>query len=115
MVHGRRRKIEVSEKLPFYLELLDGAQMALTQMLASEEVMTIRHEDFIRQPHQTLRSSMDFLGQEATQDYIDACASILFEKPRQKRRAITWQPDELKRIEEAIQQYSFLEGYNFED
>jgi hypothetical protein len=115
MVHGRRREIEIAEKMPFYLDLLNGAQMALTQMLAPNEVMTIRHEDLIRQPQQTIGNAMTFLGQQASQEYLDACASILFEKPRQKRHVVEWKPDELKRIEEAIEQYSFLQGYNFAD
>jgi hypothetical protein len=115
MVTGRRREIEIAEKLPFFLDLLEGAQIALTEMLAPDEVMTIRHEDFIRQPQVTLGNALGFLGQQASQEYLDACASILFEKPRQKRQAVEWKPDELRRIEEAIQQYSFLQGYNFED
>jgi hypothetical protein len=115
MVTGRRREIEIAEKMPFYLDLLEGAEMALTQMLVPDEVMTIRHEDFILQPRETLAHALGFLGQSASQDYLDACAGILFEKPRQKRHAVEWKPDELKQIEAAIDQYSFLHGYSFED
>jgi len=75
----------------------------------------MRSEALIENPQVQLAQMCQFLGLDAPQDYLDACASIIFKKPRLSRYAIEWT---LQQIEEAYQrmlEYPFLNGYTYEE
>lgn len=79
------------------------------------EVLDIKHEDFISWPKKGLINICEFLGLEPNEQYINDCASIVFQKPHKTRFDIEF-PEDLKiRIDKKIKEYDFLAGYSFDD
>jgi hypothetical protein len=80
----------------------------------SHPVLTIRHENVVRRPKEELAGACEFLGVEADDDYLDACASIVFESPNRTRSLVEWPPGEIEAVRDVIDRHSFLAGYDFE-
>lgn len=88
----------------------------LTAGLIEEErypVYTIRHESIVAAPHMELQQLCGFLGVDADDSYLDACAGILFPSPRRTRELIEWPADAKKEVEQIIARHSFLHGYSW--
>jgi hypothetical protein len=77
--------------------------------------LDVRHEDFVASPQSELTRICSFLELTATEDYLEACAAIVFKEPRQSRFSIDWTPEQLRQIQARMQSYSFLTGYTFQD
>jgi hypothetical protein len=75
----------------------------------------IRYEQFIHQPEKNLAAICDFLGLEATPEYLQACASILNKSPERSRHLVKWDHDWVEQVKSRMAQYDFLAGYSFED
>jgi hypothetical protein len=78
-------------------------------------VKTLRLEDLIAAPHYHLAQLCEFLDLDAHADYIDACASILFPKPRQTKGEIPWPAALVESVSRQIESFPFLHGYCFDD
>lgn len=80
---------------------------------SSEELLDLRHEDLLTDTAGFMRSLCGFLDLKAEDSYIEACAGILFDAPKQTRTKIDWPPQLIAQVEERIARYPFLEGYTF--
>jgi hypothetical protein len=90
------------------LETADG----LMRRLPAEHVLTVRHEAFIEDPRQGVRQLCAFLGVDAPEDYVEACASIVFERPRKTREGVHWSPEQIEFVQsKMIARFDFLAGY----
>lgn len=77
-------------------------------------VIDVSHEAYIADPRAELRKLCEALSIEAPADYLEACASIVFAKPKKSRLGIPW-PDALKaEVQERINRYPFLRGYTWD-
>ncbi len=79
-----------------------------------QDVFDLRHEIFIEDPKKSLRDLCAFLGLDGTEEYYDACASIVYRSPHESRYDIVWPSDLLTRIATRMKDFDFLEGYSFE-
>ena len=79
------------------------------------EVLDIKHEDFIADPKTGLKNICRFLELEASNDYLEACSNIVFQKPHKTRHDIKWTEDLIKEVENRIAIYDFLKDYTFND
>jgi hypothetical protein len=77
------------------------------------QLLTLRLEDFIKNPTTHLKAACEFLGLEASEDYLKACASIVRESPHESRRWLKWDDDLIQDVAERIQRYDFLKGYAY--
>jgi hypothetical protein len=75
-------------------------------------VLTMRQEAFVRQPHRELRAACAFLGVDADDSYLDACAGLVFDSPRRTREKIEWAAPEVEAVRRVIERHSFLAGYS---
>lgn len=73
-----------------------------------------RQEDIIAHPHAALRVMCDFLSVQPTDDYLDACAGIVFESPKKRRFDGHWSRGLIDSVQRRIDSYPFLQGYTFE-
>jgi hypothetical protein len=89
------------------IELIDAA--------APGDVVRIRHEDFVDHPASSLGELCRVLGVEPSDEYLDACASIVFPSPRTTRGDAPWTDDLLARVASSIDEHRFLRGYSFSD
>ena len=77
------------------------------------ELLTIRQEDILAEPVESVTRTLRFLGLDAPDDYLRDATSILFEKPSRSRSKVEW-PEPLKaRVQSEIDRYPFLKGYSF--
>lgn len=75
------------------------------------EILTLYHEDFIKNPKWELERILDFLNLEPIPSYIESCASIVYKVPHRSRDDILW-PKDLKRdVMMQIQDFPFLQRY----
>ncbi len=77
-------------------------------------VIDVSHEAYILDPITELRNLCQALDLPATKEYLETCATIVFDKPKKSRLGIPW-PDSLKHeVQQRINTYDFLRGYTWE-
>lgn len=111
MVRGQR---SFENALAHYFDYCETL-VAVRKQLDSSNLMAVRYEEFVRQPQVKLAEICRFLGVEAGEDYLGACASIVHDSPERSRDMVAWQADWIEMVEERIAQVDFLEGYSFEN
>lgn len=79
-----------------------------------DRILTVRHEDLIDSPHDTIRGMTAFLGLDADRDFLEACAGILYRSPNRSRSRIEWSAAQLAAVERIIARTPFLSGYSFD-
>ena len=86
----------------------------LITLIGRSNVLVVHHRDLVHQPRQTIADMLSFLGVEAKQDYLQACASKVFRQVNQSRKLIVWQ-DKLRRLvkKRMIFYPDFFKGYSF--
>ena len=80
-----------------------------------DRLMEIRHEQFVADPRASLAALCHFLGVDAEDDYLDACAGVVRKTPRRTRFTIGWPAPVRARMEALIARVPFLNGYEFDD
>ena len=87
----------------------------LKKRLEKGKMLDIRHESFIRDPKSSLRELCHLLDLGHEEDYLEDCASIVFESPHRSRYDIEWDTASLAAVREGIERFDFLKGYSYED
>lgn len=111
MIRGKRTFENACE------HYFDSCKMLLElyDQLNAAELLPIRYEDFVLQPEKNLAEICNFLGLEATSEYLNACASILNKSPERSRRLVKWEPEWIEDVKHRMSKYDFLAGYSFEE
>jgi hypothetical protein len=102
--------LSLDESIDFYFSHCETTM----RLVDAAEVITLRHENFIRTPVQALSTLTAFLGLDADADYLTACSSIVFARPTESRRRAAWSPAQVSEVTRRAQSYPFLAGYGFE-
>ncbi|MEO0469611.1 MAG: sulfotransferase [Bacteroidota bacterium] len=84
-----------------------------TTSVSAGQLLEMKHEDFSQNPHQSVSKICQFLGLDAAQDYLDACADLIYDSPNKSRHQVQWPPELIASVQERIGQYDFLQGYHF--
>lgn len=79
------------------------------------DILTIYHEDFIKNPEKHLIQILNFLGLSVNDNYIKDCASIVYKSPHKSRYEIDWPEDLIKMVQEKINKNTFLKRYSYYD
>lgn len=79
------------------------------------DVLTIRHESFVDDPRAGIREACRYLGVDATDDYVEASAGIVWSQPHRTRELVEWSDRQVDRLERIIERHDFLRGYAFVD
>lgn len=87
----------------------------LKEQIDEGDVMEFRHETFIENPAVILRNVCLFLSLEPSNEYLEACASIVYESPHKSRDRVQWSLDLRRQVERSMAHFSFLGGYTFEE
>ena len=80
----------------------------------SSEMLMVRHEEFIAHPRIGLRAICHFLGIEASDDYLDACESLIHKSLAPPRSKVRWDPRLVQIVRSKLEKYDFLQGYTYE-
>lgn len=106
-----RGSATVDEGMGVLLRALETTE-GILQRLPAGHALTVRHEAFIEDPRQGLRQLCAFLGVDAPDDYVEACAGIVFERPHKTREAVHWSPEQIEFVQsKMIARFDFLAGY----
>ena len=79
------------------------------------QIISLRHEDFIKDPKVELEKMLQELGLEYTEQYMESCSSIVYESPHKSRFDVEWAPDLIGEVEERMNNYPFLKDYSYND
>ena len=85
------------------------------RMDLGDRLMELRHERIVADPRASLAALCRFLGVDAPDDYLDACASVVRKTPQRTRFTINWPASVRVRMEALIARFPFLHGYGFDD
>ncbi len=79
-----------------------------------DAVISIRHEDLVKNPLPTLTEVCGFLGLSVFDAYLEACQSKIWTNTNQSRHKINlWNDSTIKLIQKQIDRFSFFNGYSF--
>jgi hypothetical protein len=87
----------------------------LRKRISSDDLLPVRHEEFLAQPQARLKEICDFMGVTAEQTYLDACAGILYKSPSQSRSKVAWTADLIDLVQRQINEFDFLAGYSYQN
>ena len=90
------------------------ALIRLRSQLDSSTLFQVYHEKFVQSPADQLRSLIAFLGLDQDETYIEACQSIIDDKPVVYRHLVDWNDELIDAVQQRIKKYDFLEGYRFD-
>jgi len=109
-----RKGLSLADSINFYFSLCETVK-SVTEQLASSDLFELRHETFVDRPQVKLKELCHFLGQDAPQDYLDDCAVIVHKSPHQSRHDASWDQDSIGLVKKRIAEFSFLQGYSFQN
>ncbi|WP_345969860.1 sulfotransferase [Sulfurimonas sp. HSL1-6] len=99
-------------ELEHYFSLVETANSVFEQVDVAD-VIHVKIENFMEHPKEELKRICDFLGLETTEEYLNACAAIVYTKPHKTRNDYTWDEALKARVSGEIEKYPFFEGYSF--
>lgn len=77
------------------------------------DVLTIHHEDLIRDPDPVLTRLCAFLDLEADPGYLADCNRVTLATPSWTRRRVTWSPAQVAAVARQAERHAFLRHYDF--
>ncbi len=110
---SRRASSSLEGAADRYLDLC--ATVASIHAERGGEIMHLRHEDLVADVPGRLGAVCRFLGLEADEDYLTACAGVAFDSPRRTRHELPWPAGQRDRMLAAMKQYDFLSSYALEE
>jgi hypothetical protein len=108
----KRRRFTLEEGIDYYFALCETVER-LRRATDRADLYELRHEEFVAGPRRKLAELCGFLGVDAPDDYLDACASVVFDSPRRTRRELEWTPALVGEVRGRMSAYSFLRGYDY--
>jgi hypothetical protein len=108
----KSRRLGLESAADYYCTLCETVQWC-RETIPEENLYEFRHEDFIKEPALELEKLCRYLGLEAGDDYLNDCASIVFESPNKTRLKKQWSPELIDSVNRRLQRFSFLEGYTY--
>jgi len=110
-LRGRRKDLESG--ISDYFRLVEGVAN-LRAEVGVEALLDLRHEDLVADPRATLRRLAAWLDLEAPEDWLEACAGVVFDAPRRTRENAPWTPEQIERVTKELERHSFFSGYRFD-
>jgi hypothetical protein len=105
-------RLSLEESVAYYF-MHCATTARLDGFCAPEELSTVHHEAMIDRPRAELSRLADFLGLEASTEWLDACERVVFPRATGTRRKVVWPPALVREVERRAQPYPFLAGYKF--
>ena len=108
------KSIESLDLLPFIKAYLDRADVVMKlKNTGNYEIFDMYHEDFIKNPQESLTELLHFVGVDPFDDYCKNCSEIVYQNPHESRFEAKWNKEIITFVESKIQDYEFLRRYTF--
>ena len=111
---AHNRELPLSRAIEIYRDL-GYAVDDVRERLRSDELYEVRYEDFTKEPSSSLIHLCRFIGVEAPDDYVKACAALVDQAGRRSRSRFEWSESERHVVEEIIAARSVLHGYTLDE
>jgi hypothetical protein len=111
---ARRHKMSLTEATEWYQQICRAVEV-VRPLLAPEELVDIRYEDFVGQTIPELAGLCQFLDSEAESSYLEACAGIVWASTKRTRDSVAWSAEERTGVERLIERYDVLSTYCFDE
>jgi len=108
-----RRRWDLRQSIEYYFSLCKTVA-EIKKKIEPRDLLDVRHESVIEDPKSFLRQLCSFLGLEASKDYLQDCAGIVFKSPHKSRHDVEWNPELINFVKDKIEKVSFLSGYSYE-
>jgi len=105
---------DLKASLTRYFKLCETV-MHVKQNVDVNEIVEFSHESFIESPSTTLRGLCLSLGLVPSDEYLGACAGIVYKSPHKSRHKVVWSPDLLEEVMRGIERFPFLREYSYEE
>ena len=109
-----RNRVSLGAAADRYFDLCDGAT-AVRADCADEHWADVRHEALLEDPQGCLAGLCRFVGVPPDDDYLDACAGVLYKSPHRSRNDVDWPAELRSSVAERSAAYPFLSGYAFDE
>ena len=114
-----RRKLPLEQIYREYFALCEKLQRLISRIDEISDLdverIPVSLEDFIEQPDMHLEAICEKLGVSADNDYLQACAGIVYKQPNKSRFKVSWDKKLVEEIEERLENIPFLQRYSFDD
>ncbi|MGE5227582.1 MAG: sulfotransferase family protein [Planctomycetaceae bacterium] len=110
MIRGKRTFEDAAARFFATCETL----VQIQSQLPPGSLHRVRYEDVVADPTKELAAACAFLGVEAPEDYLAACAAIVHPAPDRDRDRISWTPQMIRAVEAGIARFDFLSPYEQE-
>jgi hypothetical protein len=111
LMRSKPSRESVTDAITSYAGLARVADEVLAA--AKYATLTVRHESFAREPKIQLQRICAFLGVDADDAYLDACAHIVISTPRRARDLVEWSDEDREALQRVIDSHSFFRGYSW--
>jgi len=111
-VKSRVTKALLDAEITNYFSLVKSVYDVQNQ-IGREHVIDIQIEQFMKMPKEELTRLCQFLGLEIIDNYIEACAAIVYSNPHRTREEYPWDAELIARVDSEMRRYPFYEGYSF--
>lgn len=85
----------------------------IREWVEGDSVFDLRHEALVEAPEELLGDLCGFLGLERKEDYLEDCASLVFDTPRKTRYDVEWDASTIAAVQEGVDRHEFLRGYSY--
>jgi hypothetical protein len=109
----RGRRTDLPSAIADYFRLVAGAER-LRAAVGADTILDLRSEDLVADPSATLRRLAGWLGLDAPDDWVRACAAIVFDSPHRTRHDAPWTPALIEQVAKESERHPFLAGYRFD-
>jgi hypothetical protein len=76
-----------------------------------DRVHTVHYEDLVNRPRETIGEVCAFTGLETRDDHLAACSALVDAERRPESSTISWDPGQLREIEDRSRAFGFLTRY----
>ena len=106
----KTKLLDFEGTINYYFELCETIDI-LKKNIPIQDVFDLQHEALIDNPQKKLQELCHFLDLEASNDYLNDCASILFKSPHKTRETIQWNEKHIELVKNKMMKFDFLQKY----
>ena len=85
---------------------------AIQKNVGDEDFLSLRHENIITEPKNSLMKVCHFLGLNCAEGYLNDCAKIVWEVPHKSCYDMEWNKSLIEMTKERLSRFDFLQGYS---
>ncbi|MGR3319944.1 MAG: sulfotransferase [Candidatus Anammoxibacter sp.] len=105
---------DLQDSIHYYFSLCETVS-DIKKQIGDTNLFELRHESFVESPKNHLYDLCRFLGVDATDDYLNDCASIVYKSPHKSRYDVQWNQDLIDIVKRRVEKFPFLNGYCYDD